>query len=433
MKISVATWNTEWRTPNSEAGHRIAAILKATGSDVIVVTEGVPGLLPEDGHIVDAGPDWGYSPERSRRKVIVWSGYPLTLELVDVEGATRGRFVVAIVALPGGPVRVVGVCIPWRDAHVRSGRRDAQPWSEHLNYLDHLERFLLTLDDEIPTVIAGDFNQRIPRGHQPIRVADRLKEVLADWTIHTAGALPNGPHIDHIATNHRIVLESTHDWPCSDHLGRLSDHAGVVCHLFRAENLMQGVNGRPATEPDQFKQADVTVVQEDTLIPGGPMPPDGPLTPELRAEVEDILRRSGDGFSHGATFRLRERGLSDADIAAERGVSLSTTRGFFCSLDALLTGALPNTKSAALTNSYVYREMLNYSRSDTLDCYVKAQLRKLKEVNPDVSIAPLNTRSHQYRVGESRQNRGADRKGKTTTEDSCPECAAIGIIHSGAC
>ena len=33
----------------------------------------------------------------------------------------------------------------------------------------------------------------------------------------------------------------------------------------------------------------------------------------------------------------------------------------------LLTGTLPKTESAALTNSYVYRELLNHARSDNLD------------------------------------------------------------------
>lgn len=43
-------------------------------------------------------------------------------------------------------------------------------------------------------VIAGDYNQRIPRARQPIRVANRLCVVLADRTIHTAEALPGARH-----------------------------------------------------------------------------------------------------------------------------------------------------------------------------------------------------------------------------------------------
>lgn len=426
MAISVATWNTEWRTPNSDAGRRIAAILATTGSDIIVVTEGVRGLLPEGGYIVDAGPDWGYARESFRRKVIVWSRYPLTLESIGTEGGTRGRLVVATAALPAGPVRIVGVCIPWRDAHVKTGRGDAQPWSEHLDHLDQLEELLAGFGDTVPIVIAGDFNQRIPRGRQPVRVAERLNEVFSGWTIHTAGALPNGPHIDHIATNRRLVLHSVRDWPASDHLGRLSDHAGVVCRLLFTDDSHEGLKGSSSPsqvleeqEPDVVTLDDLVVLEDgddvvtlhhpvdcdDIVAPAGTPTSGGTRTSEMRAEMEEVLRRSGDGLSHGATFRLREQGLSDADIAAERGVSVGTTRGFLHSLDALFEGTLPTTKSAALRNSYVYRELLNHPRSDALDFFIKAKLRDLKEINPDVTFDPLKTRTHQYRVGERKRRR----------------------------
>lgn len=303
MGIAVATWNAEWATPSSDRGPRISAILADANADIVVVTEGVRELLPIGGSVVDAGGDWGYGLQPSRRKVIVWSRFPLACDAVGTRGATRGRLAVATAATPEGPVRVVGVCIPWRDAHVRTGRGDAQPWSEHLDYLERLQGLLAGFDDEAPTVIAGDFNQRIPRAAQPLLVAERLGEVMAGWTVHTAGALPNGPHIDHIATNRRLVLESVRDWPASDHRGRLSDHAGVVCRLSYAP--------APARETGRG-----SALISGPVEPGFGADPalnatsalDGALTPELRAEIEDVLRRSGDGLSHGATFRLREQG-----------------------------------------------------------------------------------------------------------------------------
>lgn len=48
--------------------------------DAIVVTEGMHDLLPNGGQAVDAGADWGYAPKPDRRKVIVWSRFPLALE-----------------------------------------------------------------------------------------------------------------------------------------------------------------------------------------------------------------------------------------------------------------------------------------------------------------------------------------------------------------
>ncbi|HQE16476.1 MAG TPA: endonuclease/exonuclease/phosphatase family protein [Mycobacterium sp.] len=415
--ISVATWNTQWASMSSDRGPRIASILAAQSADVVVVTEGVRELLPSTGSVVDAGNDWGYGQQPARRKVIVWSRFPLSCDAVGESGGARGRLAVTTAQTPSGPLRIIGVCIPWRDAHVSTGRADAQPWSEHMEHLDRLEELLAGFNDDLPTVIAGDFNQRIPRGRQPIRVAERLAEVLGDWEIHTAGSLPNGPHIDHIATNRRLVLESTTDWAASDHLGRLSDHAGVACRLGYADTV--GVTASPSSLPEQVR------VTEACVEPGRVDETDGRLTAEMRAEIVDVLRRSGEGLSHGATFQLWEQGLSDAEIADKRGVSVAATRVFRRSLDALLAGTLPTTESLALTNSYVYRELLNHPRSDELDSYIFAQLRKLQELNSKVRFDPLNTRHRQYAVGKRKQQRVID--------DPCPTCAADGIIHAGRC
>jgi endonuclease/exonuclease/phosphatase family metal-dependent hydrolase len=232
--LTVATWNTQWATTTTERGSRVAAKLRSTDADIIVVTEGVRALLPAGGHVHDAGADWGYTPKPERRKVIVWSRLPLTLETVGAEGATHGRLAVVTASTTAGAVRIIGVCIPWRDAHVSTGRSDASPWSEHLEYLDKLEELFKTIDLSIPTIIAGDFNQRVPRVSQPIRVADRLAAVLDGWTTHTAGSLPHGPHIDHIATNAHLFCRSTTDWPGADAGVRLSDHSGVCCRFDQA-------------------------------------------------------------------------------------------------------------------------------------------------------------------------------------------------------
>lgn len=234
VAVKVSTWNTQWATLRSDRGTRVAAKLASTEADIIVLTEGIRGLLPANGQVLDAGSDWGYPLKPDRRKVIIWSRLPLTLETVGTEGAALGRLAVATASTPAGPVRIIGVCIPWRDAHVTTGRSDASPWSEHLQYLDQLEKLFSKFDRSVPTVIAGDFNQRIPRFSQPIRVADRLSAVLEDWTTHTAGPMENGPHIDHIATSAHLICRSVSDWPGTEQMGRLSDHSGVSCRFDQA-------------------------------------------------------------------------------------------------------------------------------------------------------------------------------------------------------
>jgi hypothetical protein len=400
-------------------------MLAGADSDITVVTEGSRGLLPEHGYTVDAGGDWGYGPQPSRRKVIVWSRFPLTAGVIGTEGATRGRLVMATAATPDGPVRIIGVCIPWRDAHVSTGRRDAQPWSEHLDYLDRLEGLLTGLDDDVPTLIAGDFNQRIPRGRQPLRVFDRLCEVLIGWTIHTAGTQPNGPHIDHIATNWGLTAEQVLDWAAADHLGRLSDHAGVACRLTVAGGTVgKAASAEAATDPVRAEQETDTTAADDSprrfdLACCGPV-----ITPQLRAEIGGILRRAPDGFEHGVGFRLREKGLTDAEII-NKSCGIGTTRRWLRSLDRLLSGTRPTSKSAAKDTSYAYRELFNHRRSDDLDRYARAWLHELKAINPDdVSFEPLKTRTYQY--GKSKPKPKRERP----IEEPCPEC---GTNHPGLC
>lgn len=229
--LTVATWNTRWASSTTKAGPRVAARVHGLNADLIVITEGTHEILPPDGYVVDAGPDWGSPSSPLRRKVIVWSRFPLTDESPPTPGALHGRLVVASATTAVGPVRIMGVCIPWRDAHVVSGRCDARPWSEHLDYLDRLDTLLQVTTGAAPTVMAGDFNQRVPRHRQPIRVASRLATALRGFSIHTAGDHAHGPHVDHVATNGGLVCRAVHDWPACDSEGPLSDHAGVSCTL----------------------------------------------------------------------------------------------------------------------------------------------------------------------------------------------------------
>ncbi|NCL75557.1 hypothetical protein AIIKEEIJ_03023 [Rhodococcus sp. YH1] len=164
---------------------------------------------------------------------MLWSRWPLTEVAALTTGAGAGRVLTAQTVTSIGAVRVVAVCIPWASAHVSTGRRDATTWSEHLECCDQIEQLAAQFDPRIPTVVAGDFNQRVPRRRQPLRVSTRLSEVLARWTLHTAGDVEHGPLIDHIASD--LDCTTVRTWPGSDEEARLSDHAGVMCTLRPAD------------------------------------------------------------------------------------------------------------------------------------------------------------------------------------------------------
>jgi endonuclease/exonuclease/phosphatase family metal-dependent hydrolase len=146
-----------------------------------------------------------------------------------------GRFVAGSTDTPRGAVRFVGVCIPWRDAHVRTGRRDRQSWEDHLTYLQHLSP-LLPPDRSVPTVLLGDFNQRIPRVRQPEHVFAALTAVLSPgFRLATAGLIAGAPDlaIDHLAVRGALEPVDTEVLSQYDTNGSLmSDHFGfrVYCN-----------------------------------------------------------------------------------------------------------------------------------------------------------------------------------------------------------
>lgn len=150
--IRLATWNLEW-APTSRR-ERIVERIALLAPDILGATEADREILPSGGHVAQCEADSGYGVVRGRRKVILWSRWPL--EEVDPRGSGElppGRFVAATSHTPHGPLRLIGVCIPWRDAHVRTGRRDQTPWQEHLQHLSALGPLLAGRDHRLPTLV----------------------------------------------------------------------------------------------------------------------------------------------------------------------------------------------------------------------------------------------------------------------------------------
>ncbi len=225
----IATWNVEWATAGTRRGERIATLLDGA-ADVMVVTECTLGVLPT-GNVVDAGSDWGYRvDDPTRRKVALWSRWPWTdVDPVGHPDLPPGRFVAATTSTPIGDLRVVGVCIPWAGAHVSTGRRDRRQWQDHEQYLRVLPDVLA--DQPQPLVVAGDFNQRLPRSRQPEQVHRLLVDALVGLTVATSGETPAGRLIDHIAVSPELRATDRELIPASDAAGPLSDHTGVTAEL----------------------------------------------------------------------------------------------------------------------------------------------------------------------------------------------------------
>lgn len=209
-RLSIATWNAEWISRRSGRFESARDRIVNLDADILVLTETTLDLIPEGGHSALGGDDWGYPKDESRRKVALWSKWPI--ENVDNESVEpSGRHIAATISTPLGPVRVHAVCVPWRDTHVSTGRRDGTPWSEHLAFLASLSKILRS-EREDPDlagpsiVLAGDFNQRMgdnPYGNEVTQAAWRdlldgsdLEEVTPGYIIDRIALSPSLRAVD---------------------------------------------------------------------------------------------------------------------------------------------------------------------------------------------------------------------------------------------
>ena len=228
MSVRCLTWNLEWAPPKGPRAEWIMKHVAAADPDVVCFTEVQRGFMPP-GHLIEANADYGYPIQEGRRKVLLWSRELWTeVDVVSDEMMPSGRFVSGIT----GGIRFVGVCIPWKDAHVKTGRCDRQPWEDHLAYCQGLARVLKRHAEQSTTVcVLGDYNQRIPRINQPVPVFDALMAAIPpNFHIVTAGLTDaeGFNFIDHIAISPGVRASINGILPKTAEDGtRLTDNSGV--------------------------------------------------------------------------------------------------------------------------------------------------------------------------------------------------------------
>ena len=234
--VKVVCWNLERKKPSTPTGAVAVKRIAAEAPDVVVVTEA------RIGHLDSLG---GYelSPKRpvgerfadDERKVLVWSRNPWRdVDLVGDPELPGPRFVAATTDTPIGEVRVIGVCIPWHMCDVRTGAKDKRPWEQHQRWLELFEPLIGADTQRLPTIIAGDFNQRVPRRKGGRRdVAEQLAAVLADFHIVTESVPPGCERqgIDHIALGPGLRSIDVRGWPNDDGGVRMSDRDAAVAEL----------------------------------------------------------------------------------------------------------------------------------------------------------------------------------------------------------
>lgn len=230
--MKILTWNLEWAPLGSKREKLITTLIAQIDPDVVCYTEVNRNTIP-DGHIIEADPDYGYPHNGQRLKVLLWSKHPWKeVDTVGDPDLPTGRYASGITQ----DIRFIGVCIPWKDAHVRNGRKDREPWQDHLAYCEGLSRIIEAHSaSSHPICILGDYNQRIPRLYQPEHIAKALLHAIPnDFTFITQGLKDNEDKqlIDHICVSPSLTASATQILPHTTPDGtRLTDHMGVLANI----------------------------------------------------------------------------------------------------------------------------------------------------------------------------------------------------------
>ena len=224
--MRISTWNLQRKRPSSPNGKMAVDHLRSAAPDIAVLTEAWENHLGPDFQHADAGPTGIPHLSEAERKVVIASRWPITHVRIDLDVPTPGRFVSAAVDTPQGSLTVIGICIPWFASRVKSG--DAMNWEDHRTFLRSL---FPVLRESVhgPCLVAGDFNQRIPRSRQPREVAEMLEEAFSGYAIATAGeqAETGRTLIDHIAISPYMQCSEITAWRGDEEGKKMSDHDGV--------------------------------------------------------------------------------------------------------------------------------------------------------------------------------------------------------------
>ena len=228
------TWNLEWARPGSKREGVIRECLTDADPDIICLTEAFSATLPEHGHVIEAGVGNPVADRKGAKKVLLWSRN----EWSDASSAELfnppGRIASGRTSTKIGPLRIIGICIPWPASNTPRFGGDRRLWEDHLGFLAPLGSLL---SSQLETsVVFGDFNQRLPRKRQPVHVADALEQALSNVILPTRNfrSEDGDDTIDHIA--HTPDLQASEIRELRRHQDglRLSDHFGVMASIHPA-------------------------------------------------------------------------------------------------------------------------------------------------------------------------------------------------------
>jgi len=230
--MNILTWNLERKKVNTPYGKLAIQHLFQQVPDVMAISETWTDFPTHGGYTAHSQHPKGHFAD-DERKILIWSKHPWTeIDNVGDKGLPIGRFVSGVTLTEVGEIRVVGVCIPYHMADVVHGTKDKKPWEQHKVFLEILPSILQGYSR--PVIIAGDFNQRIPKvkygNHE---AALKMQQAFKNYNIVTQGIIDglSRAGIDHIAINKQLSAKKVWGWSNIVNQNRLSDHDGAGCTL----------------------------------------------------------------------------------------------------------------------------------------------------------------------------------------------------------
>ncbi len=202
--MKLLLWNVKWGEHNGCVPY-VNGLAESEPFDLICLTESTTEFLAGRENVLRSIGDYGYDNRGCRQKVSLWSRYGWSdIDRLGCESLPPGRFLAAIT----NGIRIVGVCIPWREAHVSSGQRNRTVWEDHKAYLVGLRSVLdRYAADGTPVCVLGDYNQRIPPTGRNADVFRDLETAFGTaFAVRTSDAfdIDGEPLIDHVSTTRDI-------------------------------------------------------------------------------------------------------------------------------------------------------------------------------------------------------------------------------------
>lgn len=230
--MRIVNWNIERHGPSKWQAKSLLDEIARLDPDIVCLTEAwETSAAPLGGFAVSAtGAAWS-SKSDSERKVLLWSRNEWRdVQPLDALEAT-GSAITGLTLLGSTEIRVVGLCIPYHFANLLGQEPRAKPWSQHARFLEELAPLLLQWRQEGPVIVAGDFNQFMPRIWGPKRSYELLEATFHGYVVVTAGEINgvNARAIDHVAFAGDLAATNVLGLPAESADGRKrSDHFGVV-------------------------------------------------------------------------------------------------------------------------------------------------------------------------------------------------------------